>query len=164
MTAADEIFQRFRGKPILLDANLLLLYLIGTFQRERIPVFKRTASFTMLEFDQLVSLLTQFRIIVTTPHILTEVSNLANALPEYLKSSWSEHFSERVMSLHEVWEPATRLVEETAFNPFGLADAAIQSAAKDILVLTEDFRLSRYLATSGILSLNFRDLTMTLGF
>jgi hypothetical protein len=161
MNFDPSILNRYRGKRILLDANLLLLWLIGTFQRTRIEVFKRTASFSTIEFDVLSSLLLEFRTIVTTPHVLTEVSNLANSLPENVKSAWFDHFSMRIAALEEILEPASKIAQQTSFNPFGLTDAAIQHASVDTLVLTEDFRLSGYLNAQGIVCLNLRDLALT---
>jgi hypothetical protein len=159
----EALFQLFRGKRILLDANLLLLYLIGSFQRGRIEVFKRTAHFTLAEFDSLVALLAQFGTIVTTPHLLTEVSNLANSLPEYIKSDWCDHFAAKTTDFLEILDPAALIMKESCFNPYGLADAALQRASVNTLVVTDDFRLSGFLRDRGISTLNFRELTQTTG-
>lgn len=155
---AEEIFRSHKGKDVVLDANLLLLFLIGTFQRERISAFKRTAQFSAEEFDALQSVLTHFRRIITTPHLLTEVSNLSNSLPEHLKAAWSDHFAAAIHGLVEVLHPASDIAAESAFNPFGLTDAAVQNASAAALVLTEDFRLSGYLRSLGIATLNFREI------
>ncbi len=158
----EETFQRYRGKRVLVDANLLLLYFVGSFQRSRITIFKRTARFTLADFDALSTLLAQFQVVVTTPHVLTEVSSLANSLPEHVKASWSDHFAAKTTALLEVFEPATKIMQASSFNPFGLTDAAIQSISADTLVLTEDFRLSGFLAFQGVSTLNFRGLVQTL--
>lgn len=162
MTAEDAIFQKFRGKRVLVDTNLLLLYMIGSFQRLRIESFKRTNMFSVEDFDTLVAILAEFKVLVTTPHLLTEVNSLANALPEYLKSSWCEHFAMQTERFHEVLDPAVSIMKQATFNPFGLADAAIHCASVDTLVLTEDFRLSGFLSSQGIQTLNFRDVTSSI--
>jgi hypothetical protein len=158
MTDAETIFDRFRGRPVLVDANLLLLYLIGTFQRARVETFKRTSEFTLEQFDILFRLLRGFPVIVTTPHILTEVSGLANSLPDRIKPEWCDHFAQQVGTFREISRPATIVMQESCFSPFGLTDAAIQNAAPDILVLTQDHRLSDVLSRQGITTLGFRDL------
>ena len=154
----EAILVRHLGKSLLLDSNLLLLFLIGTFQRDRIPVFKRTAHFTAEQFDTLLNVSTHFQKIVTTPHLLTEVSNLANSLPEYLKGDWSDHLAEQIPSMTEILDPAFEIIRESAFNPFGIGDAAVQKASAEALVLTEDYRLSGYLRSLGIPVLNFSDI------
>ena len=161
MTSAELLFLRYRGKRLLLDANLLLLYLVGSFQRERVTTFKRTADFSLHDFDLLVAIIRQFSVLVTTPHILTEVSNLSNSLPLHLKASWFDFFANYVEDFVEVLTPATLLVRETSFNPFGIADAAVQNAAAETLVLTEDFRLGQFLQSQGVNTINFRDLALT---
>ena len=80
-----ELLQRYRGKGVLLDTNILLLYFVGAFNPEEIPRFKRTKMFTVEDHDTLVGILGYFEKIVTTPNILTEVSNLSGQLAEHLK-------------------------------------------------------------------------------
>jgi hypothetical protein len=160
MIAEESIFSQYRGKRVLVDTNLLLLYLIGSFERKRIARFKRTADFSESDFDKLASFLAAFRTIVTTPHLLTEVNSLANALPEDVKPFWADHFAFLATTFLEIYEPASDLVKQSAFARFGLADAAIQNASRDTLVLTEDFRLSGFLHSQGVAVLNFRDLIL----
>ncbi len=162
MNPAELLLTRYRGKRVLLDANLLLLYLIGSFQRERVELFKRTEGFSLAEFDLLVVLLREFSTLVTTPHILTEVSNLANSLPGNIKQPWYSFFASQVAQYLEVYTPASELCSESCFNPFGIADASVQSIAADTLVLTDDFRLSGYFSNVGISTINFRDFAATL--
>lgn len=160
MTPQEYVFNQYRGKQVLLDANLMLLFLTGSFERGRITRFKRTASFSVSDFDLLASLMTAFRAMVTTPHVLTEVSNLANSLPEYLKPAWSVHFALRTKFLTELLEPAVDVMRQESFLAFGLTDAAIDRAAIDTLILTEDFRLSGFLAKRGVAILNFNELLL----
>ncbi len=158
MIAQDAIFRRFQGGRILLDANILLLLLIGSFERWRIGNFKRTAAFSELDFDVLVGFLRAFSKIVTTPHILTEVNSLANSLPGHVKESWSDHFAAEIGTFAEVFEESSDLAKGPAFRLFGLTDAAIYALASDTLILTEDFRLSGYLRSEELPVLNFRDI------
>ena len=160
MTNLEVVFNQYRGKRVLLDANLLLLFMIESYERSRIARFKRTAGFSESDFDILAGLMTAFRAIVTTPHVLTEVSNLANSLPEHLKPSWSEHFALQTASLTELLEPAVEVMLQESFLAFGLTDAAIHRAAIDTLILTEDFRLSGFLISRGVAVLNFKELLL----
>lgn len=158
MTPEELLFLKYRGKRILLDSNLLLLFMVGSFQRNRISTFKRTAQFSESQFDVLVQLMAQFNTVVTTPHVLTEVGNLANSLPENIKPFWCEHFASQTAKLLELLEPAVDIMQETSFNPFGLTDAALHKASADTLLVTEDIRLSGFLRASGVAVLNLRDV------
>ena len=66
-----------RVSSVLVDSNLLLLYLVGLTNKDRIPLFKRTQKYTVAEFELLVRLLAIFKKIVTTPQVIAEVSTLA---------------------------------------------------------------------------------------
>jgi hypothetical protein len=154
----EELFLRFRGREVLLDTNLLLLLLIGSYERKRIRTFKRTAMFSELDFDLLAVFLQAFTKILTTPHILTEVSNLTGSLPGHLLNTWNVHFSRNINGLVEVFEESRSLVSGGVFARFGLTDAAISSLSSRALTLTEDFRLSGFLRARNMPVLNFREL------
>jgi len=158
MTPAEDLIVRFRGGDILPDSNLLLLLLIGSFERQRIRIFKRTAAFSELDFDLLATFLSHFRGRKTTPHVLTEVSNLANALPEHLKSAWFAHFSAQVGAFFEVYEESKALMKGDAFHLFGLTDAALCSISSDTLILTKDGPLTGFLRSRNLPVLNFDEL------
>jgi hypothetical protein len=87
-TYTEELVNRFRSKGALVDTNLLLLLLIGSYDRALVGErgFKRVAKYTVEDFATLVLFLRHFKRSVTTPHILTEVSNLAGQLPDDHKS------------------------------------------------------------------------------
>src|SRR5437667_6470122 len=75
------IVARHARAGILVDSNILLLLLVGNFNRRLISKFKRTQTFDEQDYDILVDLLANFGSIHTTPHVLTEVSNLSRSLP-----------------------------------------------------------------------------------
>ena len=63
---------------LLLDTNILVLFAVGTVNRQRIPTFKRTSQYTVQDFDLLIGVLQQWRLHYTVPHVLAEVSNLTD--------------------------------------------------------------------------------------
>ncbi|HEY5331354.1 MAG TPA: hypothetical protein VIJ79_15840 [Acidobacteriaceae bacterium] len=157
MTFSENVLSKYLGKRIFLDSNLLLLLLIGRFQRERIETFKRTSTFTRADFDNLVALTRQFSKVATTPHVLTEVNGMANSLPEYVKDAWSLSFAAAIRDLLEIFDPATEIIDHECFRLFGLTDAAIKQAGSEMLILTQDSRLAAYLrAGDSIASLSKR--------
>ena len=82
VSAAPSVY---RWEGLLIDSNLLLLLFVGLRDRDRIQKFKRTAQFTIRDFERLAAFIRRFKEVVTTPSILTEVSNLLGQLPESLK-------------------------------------------------------------------------------
>jgi hypothetical protein len=65
-----------KNKGILLDANLLLALLVGSFGAGEVERFKRTRQFTTRDVVELHKIVKSFSWICTTPHVVAEVSNL----------------------------------------------------------------------------------------
>jgi len=87
MLDAAGLIEKHRSKGALIDANLLVLYLVGKTNKRRIRDFKPCDRFETEDFDLLEDLVGYLGKVFTTPHILTEVSNLAklrgNDLPAF---------------------------------------------------------------------------------
>jgi len=148
-----------RWEGLLIDSNLLLLLFVGVRDRHRIQRFKRTAQFSIRDFQRLAAFTRQFKEVVTTPSILTEVGNLLGQLPENLKYYSWQHFAHSLKNLHEHYTPSQELASEEAFPRFGLTDmATLKAASGKYRVLTDDFRLSQYLSSQNVDVINFNHL------
>jgi len=164
MTLEEQLFAHHRGKSILLDSNLLLVFLAGSMNSRLFGSFKRVSAYTRDDFDLLVRMLGSFTVLLTTPHILTEVSNLANTMPEQFKQDWHRNIAALIAtqqdtpSLRERWTSALELAAMPEFVAFGIADAALTKVSSDALVVTEDYRLSNVLRSQGVPVINFGDL------
>ena len=77
MLDAASLIEKDRSRGALIDANLLVLYLVGKTNKRRIRDFKPCDVFEIEDFDLLEQLVAYLGKPITTPHILTEVSNLA---------------------------------------------------------------------------------------
>ncbi|MDP8240607.1 MAG: PIN domain-containing protein [Candidatus Hatepunaea meridiana] len=138
----DDVFLQYKSKGILIDSNLLLLYFIGKYSPDRITKFKRTSIFTIDDFDIIESVFQYFNKIVTTPNILTEVSNLSGQLPEGIRKDCFKEFRKIITTLNEEYYASQDISSEKQFLYFGLTDTGIIKAAKGkYLVFTEDMRL-----------------------
>jgi rRNA-processing protein FCF1 len=148
----------YRNKGLLVDSNLLLLYFVGSYDPARISNFKRTHSkgFREDDFNLLTRLVRLFARIVTTPNILTEVSNLSGQLREDKKQAYYVDFEKLVQSFAEHYIESKELCALTHFKSFGLTDSGIIALAMGkFLVLTDDGPLSGYLQNVGIDVINF---------
>lgn len=148
-------------KGLLVDTNVLLLFLVGNLDPKLVGRFKVTANqgFDEADFHLLQTFVYRFQKLVTTPHILAEVSNHADKIKGQFRQNLSQRFAALVELLDERSEPAKTLVQSDAFLRFGLTDAAISCLAKkQFLVLTVDFRLAGYLQKEGVSATNFNNL------
>lgn len=154
-----SLFSRYRRQGVLIDTNILLLYFVGTVNRERISQFNRTEKFTPEDYDLLQRMMQQFQKIVTTPNILTEVSNLINQIKEPERSQCFLIFTrltQGVLDLDEIYIESKSVTAVEKFSKFGLTDCGILNLAKkQYLVLTDDFKLANYLESEGIDVINF---------
>lgn len=156
---AYMMIRKYCQKGILVDTNLLLLYIVGTVDRKLINKFKRTDKFSVEDFHLVSRFIDKFQMIATTPHILTEVSNLLGNLSGENKSRCFEAFSLLIKSMNETFRSSPDLVETKSFLKFGLTDSAITDlAANEYLVFTDDSPLSQYLSASGVDVVNFYHL------
>ena len=105
---AARLVRGYRSRGVLVDTNLLLLLFVGSYDLERIERFKRTMQFTRDDFARLVALLGVFERRVTTPHILTEVSNLAGHLPTESRLAFAAVYRELLMRLFEIRDTSSR--------------------------------------------------------
>lgn len=144
---------------LLIDSNLLLLLIMGSFQASLIGNWKRLSMFTVEDFACLQGLVAASKGLLVTPHILTEVSNLANSLPQWQKAEWSGYFRKWILEgLHEQQIRAVDIVRTDAFVHFGITDAALFHASDDLYVLTVDARLAAYLQSHRRRVINFNHL------
>lgn len=143
-------------KSVLVDTNLLLLLFLGTFDPGRIHKFKRTQQFSDKDFYLLVNYLSTFDKVVTTPHILTEVSNLGGQLGLDFRTAFLTVYSQLVQRLEETSRSALEIVATDLFITLGLTDAGIGLICSTaMVVLTDDSRLAAILAEKGVQVLSF---------
>jgi hypothetical protein len=116
---------------VVIDTNLLLLYFLGSYDHRQIDTNPRLESFSQEDFVLLVKLLDQpLKHIITTPNILTEVSNLSNAIPEGRRKSYFASFASRLALIEEQHVPSSTALGDR-WAKFGLTDAAIATIAKN---------------------------------
>ncbi len=159
---ALQLIQKYRQVGVLIDTNLLLLYVIGTYDATRISQFDKTCDFPPDTFELLERILNRFDKVVTTPYILAEVSNWAAQFPSYEKNKLHldlfGKFALLVEGFDEIYETSKVIAKDDAFCRLGLADASIVNLGNKYLVLTTDGRLMGYLQNSGVDAVNINDL------
>lgn len=153
------LLQQYRQRGVLLDTNILLLYFVGTLDPQLIPQFKRTKTFAIEDFVTLQALLQHVETYVTTPNILTEVSNLAGQLSGKWRDDYFNIFAQSLTLLDEQYVRSRDIAATSAFQRFGITDAGIIHVAQGkYLTITDDFPLSQYLRSQGADVLNFNEI------
>jgi hypothetical protein len=155
------------SRRVLLDANVLLLLLVGEFDRELVAEFKRTRNqlFTADDFDLLRDdIVAQHSPVVTTPHILAEVSNLSASLVGEARDDYFAAFAAALEVIEEQHVPALSAVNDPIFRKFGLTDAGISrlyDERQGLFVVTVDAPLCDYLQQKGMYAFNFNRIKLS---
>ena len=143
---------------LLVDTNLLVLFVVGSVNRDRIEMFKRTRKYSKADYDLLIRVLDR-RKIYTVPHVLAEVSNLTDLAGTERTLSRS-FLKKRISSFDEVQMPSAWATEDRLYQNLGLTDAAIAAVARthNCVVLTDDLDLYDRLSRDGVSVENFTHL------
>jgi hypothetical protein len=147
---------KHRETGVVIDTQLLLLLWIGSFDRSLVGRFKRIQKYEESDFDLLLNLVARCPRLVTTPNVLTEVSNLAGQLPEEMAEEFRDEFRLAVKKLDERLLKSEDIVEDAAFLRLGLADGTIINLARQKkLVITDDLPLYAQLMDEKLAAINF---------
>jgi hypothetical protein len=161
MSSHQEILiDKYKNKGILIDANLALLYLVGSYDLRLVGdgKYKKLSKYNTEDYHLLIRLKNVFKKAVTTPHVLTEVSNLTNDLPEKTKSACLKNFYETFVEIDELVVPSMEAAQMPEFHFLGLTDSALVLVSSLFLIVTDDARLVQKMSESGMEALNFSHL------
>lgn len=155
----ERLLAEYRTEGVLVDATLLLLYVVGVYDPRWIERFKRTNTFTPDDFELLNRLLGRFKTAATTPSILTEVSNFLGQLPKGPRRDCTELLRRLIPDLEETYHPSAEVCEHPYFVQFRLTYTGIAEVATDpYLVVTDDLPLYHALANDEQAVINFNHL------
>lgn len=144
------------GRDLFIDANLLLLRVIGGLRRELPAKFTRTAEYQFNDVIVLEQLCSLFRRTVVTAHVLTEVSNLLGHLQGPDRTAARLLLADSSFPMESL-VPAVDAGEEPCFARLGLTDAALVRMSREgaVVVTADDDAYAAVLAAGGT-GLNFR--------
>ena len=98
-------------------------------------------------------ILSNFRGIIVTPHVLTEVSNLINTkVNKDDFTDFIERIIEKLSSFKEVYIQKDEILAGEEVKKVGITDAAILLASekRDNLILTKDFKFENLCISKGL--------------
>ena len=152
MNYAVMMIEKYRSRGLLLDSNLLLLYLVGTVDPALVGSgqYNKLSSFRMQEIVILRQLTSVFSRVVTTAHILTEVSNLVNTMHDAGKQRVFKAFAETLEVMNEQIVLSYRIARRQEFQYLGLTDSVLAEMADKFLIVSNDGRMVNLLRDTGI--------------
>ncbi|MEX0643018.1 MAG: hypothetical protein WD468_09980 [Pirellulales bacterium] len=146
------LIAKHSASGILVDSNLLFLWSVGTLDPSLVEREKGTRNYTLNDFRLLAQLLAQFKRFVTTPNILTEVSNLSERLQQHIRPIFRQLIRDKFLEiLDERFVTSEEAVNHDIYERLGLTDAVIGLLAdQGPLVVTNDLDLSLLLESRQV--------------
>ena len=111
-----------------IDANLLVLLIVGSVRRDLIAKHRRLRKFTAEDFDRLINLINRVDRVLVTPNTLTETSNLLEQHREPERSRFFDKLRFIIQESKEVVVASAVASRNNAFERLGLTDAALLEA------------------------------------
>ncbi len=143
-----------------IDANLLVLLIVGRVGEELIAKHSRLQQFVVEDYRILRNLLDRIEQVFVTPNTLTETSNLLAQHGEPERSRLFEQLRSTIEESREIHVVSEVASKNREFRRLGLTDAALlEVATAQTPLLTVDFDL--YLAaltTDQDMAVNFRHI------
>jgi hypothetical protein len=110
---------------VVLDANVLVLLVVGMASASYISRHKRLRAYTEADYHLLTTLLPTFSRIVVTPHTVAETSNLAGQIAEPARTHVFEVLAALLQEAVEVYVQSRDAAKLPAFRRLGATDAAL---------------------------------------
>lgn len=151
---------KYRKSGVILDSNLFLLLLTGSYDKKGIGNYKITQAYKERDFELLLTVLGPFQTLVTTSSILAEVSNLSGNADGRFSKPYFDFFIKQILIYQEVYPRSANFVEQETFRRLGLTDAGIIYAARqgNYLILTDDLPLALHAQMLAVDIINFTAL------
>ena len=148
-------------KGIFIDANLLVLLVVGATDQALIPKHRRLRRFMVEDYGRLVELIKQVAgQVFLTPNTLTEASNLLAQHPNPERSRFFAMLRRIIEKSEEIIVESKTASHNNAFVRLGLTDAALlEVISEEIPLVTVDLDLFRAAFAEGkVAALNFTHL------
>ncbi|MFC5342672.1 hypothetical protein ACETK8_05945 [Brevundimonas staleyi] len=146
-------------RKVLLDANLIVLLVVGNVGRERISKHKRLSAYRAEDWDLLMEVLAGYEQIVLTPNVLTEASNLIRSGDKSSNDGFSIILQSLTVDAAEEYVASRDVVIDSRFPRLGLADVATLGAIDaETTLLTTDLGLFLAALGQGSQATNFNHL------
>lgn len=151
------------SRGLLVDTNLLLLYAVGLFDKDLIGRYKRTNEYTVEDFEIVSDVARRSPRLITTPHILAEVSNLTLDHAPRTGPPFLDALLGLIRAAHELYIEKDVILAQSVFGRYGVTDTGIIELAlcHRYLVLTDDFPLAGYLQSRQCPVLNLNHIRTT---
>lgn len=151
-----ELLQKHRQKGAALETNILLAWVVGSYDPDLLGAFKRVENFEPQDADLLRRLIQWLGSIIVTPNVMTEVANLCAQMGEPRRAALFSGWSTQISTYTEDYVPSRDVAADSAFARLFLTNMTlVDLCRRGRLILTDDWRLAGVIHSSGGDVMNF---------
>ena len=152
--------ENFYNRGIIVDTNLLILFLVGKYDIDYISKFKITCKYSKKDFEILKNFVNRFKKLIITPHILSELSNLSMKIPEKRLARYFKYFIGILKISDEINIDKNSILLNKYIDKIGVTDVGIVLASEndDFLFITDDIKLAYISLSKGLSVLHFSQI------
>ncbi|CAK8714603.1 hypothetical protein H206_00307 [Candidatus Electrothrix aarhusensis] len=156
----DNLPPALQSKGVLLDANLLIALLVGSFGEGEVERFKRTQQFATRDVVELTKVVERFGWRYTTPHVIAETSNLLDWMDDSRRCEAGKRLAAYICTAREVHVEGAEIVKTPVYHKLGITDAGLCLLARqsDCIVITADLPLYHYALNLHVQIVNFNHM------
>lgn len=148
------------SKEIAIDANLLVLLIVGLTKPEYISAHKALKAYSIKDFNTLKSVLSAATNIIVNPNIMSEASNFLDRIGPPAHTEIFKTFAQFCRQTPEIYIPSSTASKHPTFARLGLADVVMLNMVETgATLLTVDLDLYLAALGAGRKAINFRHLT-----
>jgi hypothetical protein len=141
---------------VVLDANLLVLLVVGMASPACILRHKRLRAYNVRDFELLRTVLSSASRVIVTPNTVTEASNLAGQISEPARTLVFTKLRALLTIAEERYVASRRVAENSTFLRLGITDAVVLDVMDvSSILLTSDLDLYLEAARQGRTAVNF---------
>jgi len=164
MDYVSYLIRRYCSRGIIIDTNVMLVYIVGIYDPNYLPNFKRTSGYDIEIFEYIHLVLSQFRKHIITPHILTELSNLSMNIQDNRLAEYFSVFKRILEATEEEYINRDNILHSDLLPKLGVTDLAVIEAAEKYkcLVFTDDRFATQHMRHKNIPVLNLKEIRTAL--
>jgi rRNA-processing protein FCF1 len=145
-------------RDVIIDTNILILFLAGQINENRIKNYTRNSLYTKEDYYLLLNILSNYDRIITSPNILTEVDNILNRLTGEDKYRYLILIKAIYKQTIEKYIRTETVSQNWYFDTLGITDSAILMMAKESeLLISGDSSLCDYAKSLNIKTFDFKE-------
>ncbi len=136
---------------VILDSNILILFLVGHITPNKISSHNATSIYTLEHFEFLLDKVRKFDHILTCPNIVTEVDNVLNNFKGENRNTFLDLTKTIYKNSIEKYISTKSILDLWQYDKLGITDTAILSMANECdLLISGDSGLCDQVVALGL--------------